>query len=135
MAASAIGAPTPADEYAPVYDRLEMEPLRAGLVASPKISAPLAKLLREPCDKRAIAALAEALTVEAEERVAARAYRGFADACPDSAMEKGRASELFLRIGDADKRLEDRRCADLRAADFSGFSLSARAGAVCRQAL
>jgi aspartyl protease family protein len=106
VAASAIGAPTPADEYAPVYDRLEMEPLRAGLVASPKISAPLAKLLREPCDKRAIGALAEALTVEAEERAAARAYRGFADACPDSAMEKGRASELFLRIGDADSALK-----------------------------
>ncbi|CAN2534358.1 hypothetical+protein [Methylocapsa aurea] len=104
-AASAIGAPTPADEYAPVYDRLEMEPMRAGLVASPKVAAPLAKLLREPCDKRAVATLAEALIAEGEERVAARAYRGFAAACPDSAMEKGRASELFLRIGDADKAL------------------------------
>jgi len=101
-AASAVGAPTPADEYAPVYARLEFEPLRAGLVAKPKISAPLAKLLREPCDKRAVAALAEALILEGEERVAARIYRGFSAACPNTAMEKGRAGELFLRIGDTD---------------------------------
>lgn len=105
-AANAVGAPTPADEFAPVYARLEMEPLRARLVASPKISTQLAKLLREPCDKRAITALAEALIAEGEERVAARSFGGFAAACPDSAMEKGRAGELFLRIGDADTALK-----------------------------
>jgi tetratricopeptide (TPR) repeat protein len=99
-AASAVGAPTPADEYAPVYARLELEPLRAGLVASPKVAGPLAKLLREPCDKRAVAALADSLILEGEERVAARAYRGFSAACPDTAIEKGRAGELFLRIGE-----------------------------------
>jgi len=104
-AASLVGAQTPADEYAPIYARLEVEPLRAGLVASPKISAPLAKLLREPCDKRAIAALAEGLIIEGEDRVAARTYRGFAAACPESAMEKGKAGELFLRIGDTDNAL------------------------------
>jgi tetratricopeptide (TPR) repeat protein len=99
-AASVVGVEA-SDEFAPVYQSLHIEPLRLDLVAAPKISPALAKLVREPCDKKAVQALADALVAEGEERLAARAYHGFAAACPDSAMEDNRAGELFLRLGDA----------------------------------
>src|ERR1700739_9807 len=81
---ASVAGLAPADNgFASVYERLGMAPLAAGLATLPKISRQLAKRAQEPCDKKAIFALGEALVAEHEERSAANAYAGFAAACPN----------------------------------------------------
>jgi len=98
--ADLLGAKIQNDEFASVYKRLVIAPLPAGLAASSKISLNLAKLAKEPCDKRAIFALGEALVMDREERMAAKAYLGFAAACPNSEGEEYRAAQILLLLGD-----------------------------------
>jgi hypothetical protein len=101
-AASLLGVKTPNDQFADLYKRLGMAPLPPGLASSSKISASLAKLAREPCDKHAIFALGEAVAANGEGRMAANAYLGFAAACPNGEGEKNRAAQLLLQLGDSE---------------------------------
>jgi tetratricopeptide (TPR) repeat protein len=103
-AAASLAGFAPADNgFGAVYKKLGMAPLPAGLAASSKISPNLAKLAEEPCDKKAIFALGEALTADHEERNAANAYAGFAAACPDGEGEQYRAAQILFQLGDSEK--------------------------------
>jgi tetratricopeptide (TPR) repeat protein len=102
-AARLIGVALPEDSFAPVYKRLGMTPLAGGLAASSKISDSLTKLAEEPCDKKAIFALGEALIANHEERNAANAYSGFAGACSNGEGEHYRAAQILFQLGDNEK--------------------------------
>ncbi len=104
-AAALFGLKPPPDAFAPAYQRLGLEPLPVALAVSPKISSSLEKLSREPCDKEAIFALGEALTAEHEKRLAAEAYSGFANACPNGEGEKYRAAVFLQQLGDSDRTI------------------------------
>ncbi len=104
-AASLFGVKPPDDEFADLYKRLGIAPLSAGLAASGKISSGLAKLAKEPCDKKAIYALGEALAAAGEEQIAADAYLGFAAACPNGEGEQNRAGQLLLHLGDNERAI------------------------------
>jgi tetratricopeptide (TPR) repeat protein len=89
--------------YSAVYQRLGMTPLPARLLASSKISSGLERLAREPCDKKAIFALGEALFAAHEERKAADAYAAFAAGCPNGDGERFRSAEILYLLGDTEK--------------------------------
>jgi tetratricopeptide (TPR) repeat protein len=101
--ASSVGLVPADNEFAGVYKKLSMAPLPADLAASSRISPHLAKLATEPCDKKSIFALGEALIVEHEERGAANAYLGFAAACPNGEGEEYRAAQILFQLGDNEK--------------------------------
>jgi tetratricopeptide (TPR) repeat protein len=102
-AAEAVGIKLPQDEYSAAYERMGIPPLPAELLASAKISSSLAKLSREPCDRSAIFAFAEALVAEREGRKAADAYLAFAGICPNSDGEQNRAAQILFQLGDSEK--------------------------------
>jgi tetratricopeptide (TPR) repeat protein len=95
----------PPDTYGPVYQRLGMAPLSARLRGLPPISSGLERLVREPCDKRAIFTFGEALLAAHEDRAAADAYVGFAAGCPNGDGEQYRAAEIFMQLGDNPKAI------------------------------
>jgi tetratricopeptide (TPR) repeat protein len=93
----------PTARYAGVYKKLDIAPLPAWLAVSTGISENLAALEKEPCDKKAIFALGNALDVVHETRIAANALLGFAGTCPESEGEANRAAELFFDLADTEK--------------------------------
>jgi tetratricopeptide (TPR) repeat protein len=95
----------PPDPYVNVYQRLGVAPFSARLRALSQISSGLERLAREPCDKRAIFALGEALLTAHEDRTAADAYAGFAAKCPNGDGEQYRAAEILVLLGDNDKAI------------------------------
>jgi tetratricopeptide (TPR) repeat protein len=101
--ASLVGVAPTDDEFAEVYKRLGIAPLPADARASAKISSNLAKLAGEPCDKKAVSALAEALAAGGKERIAANAYLGFSAACPGGESEEYRAAQFLLQLGDNER--------------------------------
>jgi aspartyl protease family protein len=103
VTADAVGIRPPEEQYAAAYQRLGLPHLSAELLASSKISDGLARLAREPCDKRAIFAFGEALLGAHENRLAAESYSAFAAHCPNGEGEQNRAAQILFDLGDSEK--------------------------------
>jgi len=103
VAADATGIAPSEEPYAAAYARLGIPHLSASLLASSKISSSLTRLSQEPCDKKAIFALGEALVEADESRLAAQAYLGFGASCPNGEGERYRAAGILFNLGDNDK--------------------------------
>jgi tetratricopeptide (TPR) repeat protein len=102
-AASFVGLAPVDHGFGDLYKKFGMAPLPAGLAASSKILPNLEKLAVEPCDKKAIFALGEALLADHDERNAADVYQGFGTVCPDGMGEEYRAAQILLLLGDNEK--------------------------------
>jgi len=93
-------------EFAPLYDRLGIEPLPARLERQGGINQALARLNREPCDKQAIYSLGEGLVKAGERRIGANAYLGYAATCANGEGDKRRAADILLGLGDYDRTIK-----------------------------
>ena len=93
-------------EFAATYRQLGISVLPPHLFARDVVANSLTRLAHEACDHQAIRSLANALTAEGEQRIAASALNR-ASACPARAARtsKRRPGQLFLQLGDAEKAL------------------------------
>jgi tetratricopeptide (TPR) repeat protein len=103
VTADAVGIRSPEEQYAAAYQRLGLPHLSTELLASSQISDGLARLAREPCDKRAIFAFSEALLGAHQDRLAAESYSAFAAHCPNGEGEQNRAAQILFDLGDNEK--------------------------------
>jgi aspartyl protease family protein len=104
--------PAPAPEakaesrFSGLYQRYGVAPLPVGVESGAKLSALLASLQKEPCDKQTVFQASIALEERRETRAAADLLNGFADSCPESTAERGRAGELYYLLGDYEKAIK-----------------------------
>ena len=92
-------------EFAATYRQLGISVLPPHLFARDVVANSLTRLAHEACDHQAIRSLANALTAEGEQRMAASALMGFSLSCQGSENEQATAGQLFLQLGDAEKAL------------------------------
>jgi clan AA aspartic protease (TIGR02281 family) len=89
-------------EFAALYQKYGMPPLRTSVASAPRLNSALASLQKEPCDRQRIYQADVALEKAGLKREAAEMLKGFADNCPEGNGERHRASELYYLLGDYD---------------------------------
>jgi len=98
------GAPSQDNQIAPdfsaLYQKYNMTPLAGAVTRDRNITALLAILEKEPCNKRTIFEASVAFEKSGAMREAASLLEGFSSVCPDSDGELYHASELYYLLGD-----------------------------------
>jgi clan AA aspartic protease (TIGR02281 family) len=89
-------------EFAELYQKYGMTPLRTSQASAPRLNSALASLQKEPCDKQRVYQADIALEKAGSKREAAEMLKGFADSCPEGNGDRYRASELYYMLGDYD---------------------------------
>jgi clan AA aspartic protease (TIGR02281 family) len=90
----------PDKEFAALYTKYGVPPLRKATALSPAVRTHLSMLSKDTCNKSAIFQLSISLEKTIGLRDTAALLQGYAKVCPDSTGEYYRAAELFYSTGD-----------------------------------